>query len=91
MVVFIHASTDYDLIFADDERESNPTSFKFLQMARAWKNSQGAGGAPTSNTLRPTEPTAPSRQATAPRATSGRDRDDPGSGSDVASSHGGDD
>ncbi|EIM87553.1 pre-mRNA-splicing factor CLF1 [Stereum hirsutum FP-91666 SS1] len=34
---------DYDYIFADDERESNPTSFKFLQMAHAWKASGGGG------------------------------------------------
>lgn len=32
--------TDWELVFADDEREANPTSFKFLQMAHAWKNSQ---------------------------------------------------
>jgi crooked neck len=25
------------MVFKDDERESNPTSFKFLQMAHAWK------------------------------------------------------
>jgi crooked neck len=40
--------TDWELVFADDEREANPTSFKFLQMAHAWKNSQarktGASG-----------------------------------------------
>ncbi|PPQ88783.1 hypothetical protein CVT25_010469 [Psilocybe cyanescens] len=40
---------DWDLVFADDERESNPTSFKFMQMAHAWKQAQaknaGAGGA----------------------------------------------
>ena len=37
---------DWELVFADDEREANPTSFKFLQMAHAWKNSQAkkAGG-----------------------------------------------
>lgn len=35
--------SDYDYIFADDERESNPTSFKFLQMAHAWKASGGGG------------------------------------------------
>jgi crooked neck len=35
---------DWDLVFADDERESNPTSFKFLQMAHAWKQAQAAGG-----------------------------------------------
>ncbi|EGO00310.1 hypothetical protein SERLA73DRAFT_160233 [Serpula lacrymans var. lacrymans S7.3] len=38
---------DWELVFADDEREANPTSFKFLQMAHAWKNSQArkSGGA----------------------------------------------
>ncbi|KAI0252835.1 pre-mRNA-splicing factor CLF1 [Lactifluus subvellereus] len=38
---------DYDYIFADDEREANPTSFKFLQMAHAWAASKKAGGAGT--------------------------------------------
>jgi crooked neck len=36
---------DYDYIFADDEREANPTSFKFLQMAHAWAASKKAGDA----------------------------------------------
>ncbi|KAF9555447.1 pre-mRNA-splicing factor CLF1 [Agrocybe pediades] len=41
---------DWDLVFADDERESNPTTFKFMQMAHAWKQAQanknaGGGGA----------------------------------------------
>lgn len=36
---------DYDYIFADDEREANPTSFKFLQMAHAWAAGQTGGGA----------------------------------------------
>jgi len=36
---------DYDYIFADDEREANPTSFKFLQMAHAWAASRKAGEA----------------------------------------------
>jgi uncharacterized membrane protein len=39
------AVADYDYIFADDEREANPTSFKFLQMAHAWAASKKAGGA----------------------------------------------
>jgi crooked neck len=30
------------MLFADDEREANPTSFKLLQMAHAWKNAQAA-------------------------------------------------
>ncbi|KAL1746763.1 hypothetical protein HDZ31DRAFT_33503 [Schizophyllum fasciatum] len=43
---------DWDLVFADDEREANPTSFKFLQMAHAWRAAQeaqkngGGGNAP---------------------------------------------
>ncbi|KAI0759390.1 hypothetical protein BD413DRAFT_275416 [Trametes elegans] len=40
---------DWDIVFADDEREANPTSFKFLQMAHAWKAAQArSGGASTS-------------------------------------------
>jgi len=38
---------DYDYIFADDEREANPTSIKFLQMAHAWAASKKVGGAGT--------------------------------------------
>jgi crooked neck len=33
------------MLFADDEREANPTSFKLLQMAHAWKNAQANTGA----------------------------------------------
>ena len=36
---------DWDLVFADDEREANPTSFKFLQMAQAWASVKKTGGA----------------------------------------------
>ena len=41
---------DVEWVFADDERESNPTTFKFMAMAHAWKMSQaknndGGGGA----------------------------------------------
>ncbi|PPR00333.1 hypothetical protein CVT24_004616 [Panaeolus cyanescens] len=36
---------DYVLVFADDEKESNPSTFKFLQMAHAWKQAAGGGGA----------------------------------------------
>ncbi|KAJ6525605.1 hypothetical protein B0H19DRAFT_1007731 [Mycena capillaripes] len=65
---------DWDMVFADDERESNPTSFKFLQMAHAWKNAQAqsAGGGLALSGF-----TAASAQA---------DAEDH---SDVASSHGG--
>lgn len=33
---------DWELVFPDDERENNPTSFKFLQMAHMWKQQQAA-------------------------------------------------
>jgi crooked neck len=77
------------MVFADDERESNPTSFKFLQMAHAWKSAQskktgagGAGGGMLSG-------------FTAARDTSGDEvmkgsEEDADARSDVASSHGGD-
>ncbi|CAE7195865.1 unnamed protein product [Rhizoctonia solani] len=32
----------WDILFADDERDANPTSFKLLQMAHAWKEAQAA-------------------------------------------------
>lgn len=35
-----HHRSDWDLVFKDDERESNPASFKLLQMAHAWKKAQ---------------------------------------------------
>lgn len=40
---------DWDLVFADDERESNPTTFKFLQMAHAWKTQTAAASADTAS------------------------------------------
>jgi crooked neck len=33
------------MVFADDERKANPTGFKFLQMAHAWKESQAKNSA----------------------------------------------
>ena len=35
--------SDWDMVFADDERESNPTTFKFLQMAHAWSQAKKSG------------------------------------------------
>jgi crooked neck len=31
---------DWDIVFPDDEREANPASFKFLEMAHKWKTAQ---------------------------------------------------
>ena len=44
-------AVDWDLVFADDEREANPTSFKFLQMAQAWASVKKTGGAGGSTML----------------------------------------
>ena len=48
-VTQIYLFSDVEWVFADDERESNPTTFKFMAMAHAWKMSQaknndGGGG-----------------------------------------------
>ncbi|KAJ3751659.1 hypothetical protein EV360DRAFT_76034, partial [Lentinula raphanica] len=48
---------DWELVFADDERDNNPTSFKFLQMAHAWKNNQSKGGKSDSSTAPAPAPT----------------------------------
>ncbi|EIW53799.1 TPR-like protein [Trametes versicolor FP-101664 SS1] len=42
---------DWDIVFADDEREANPTTFKFLQMAHAWKAMQAKGAGASTNVL----------------------------------------
>jgi crooked neck len=38
-----HDLSDWDILFADDEREANPATFKFIQNALAWR-SKGSGG-----------------------------------------------
>ncbi|KAJ3710718.1 pre-mRNA-splicing factor CLF1 [Lentinula raphanica] len=48
---------DWELVFADDERDNNPTSFKFLQMAHAWKSNQSKGGKSDSSTAPAPAPT----------------------------------
>lgn len=77
------------MVFPDDEKESNPTSFQFLQMAHQWKKKQAEKAKPGPSEDS-TVPSAPSfTQATAP--TGGEDTDMRDASSDVASSHGGDD
>ena len=97
--------TDWDIVFADDERESNPTSFKFLQMAHAWKAAQAKNGSGTSSALSgfvAASNASANSSGAGPTSSSGgdggksepgdarEDRADDGS-SDVASSNGGDD
>ncbi|KIK68727.1 hypothetical protein GYMLUDRAFT_190062 [Collybiopsis luxurians FD-317 M1] len=66
---------DWDLVFADDERENNPASFKLLQMAHAWKNQQKSAatavGGGTASSVPP-----PSFVPSAPRATNGAEAGD---------------
>lgn len=38
------ALSDWDILFADDEREANPATFKFIQNALAWRVKEGGGG-----------------------------------------------
>lgn len=73
--------SDVEWVFADDERESNPTTFKFMAMAHAWKMSQaknndGGGGGGAANLL---------SGFTAAKVSVEKDVD---VNSDVASSHG---
>ena len=69
-------SLEWDMVFADDERESNPATFKLLQMAHAWSQAKkAAGGTLTGTTTAPTPKRPVDDDAT----------------SDVASSHGSDD
>ena len=71
------------MVFADDERESNPTTFKFLQMAHAWAQAKKTGGAPTLS--------APSGFVAASTSESKTADDDDDAHSDVASSQGDED
>jgi len=92
---------DWVMVFKDDERESNPTSFKFLQMAHAWKAkgkkalptlSGGAGGKADEEGDKEKEKGEDTNATKGKGKAKGRARDDgDDEGSDVASSHGGDD
>jgi len=90
---------DWVMVFKDDEREANPTSFKFLQMAHAWKAKgkkvlpilSGSGGG------KPDEEGDEGGDEDA-NGTEGKDKgkgkareDGDDEASDMASSHGGDD
>ncbi|KAG7094903.1 NineTeen Complex (NTC) component [Marasmius oreades] len=75
---------DWDLVFPDDERESNPASFKLLQMAHAWKNAQKSGSA-----SKPSEFLSSLSSSTQAQSSS-KDANSKNDGSDGASSSGGD-
>ena len=75
---------DWDLVFADDEREANPTSFKFLQMAQAWASVKKTGGAEGSSMLS-------GLVAQASKFKKAERRDSDAAMSDVASSEDGED
>ncbi|TFY58476.1 hypothetical protein EVJ58_g6398 [Rhodofomes roseus] len=85
----------WDMVFPDDERESNPTSFQFLQMAHLWKKKQAEkakadhseGASHSTNDPEPPSVTGASAPSTEEQDTDMRDES---SLSDVASSHGDD-
>lgn len=88
---------DWDMVFKDDERDSNPTSFKFLQMAHAWKAKGkkvlpilgGAGGkADEEDDKEKAGDMDAAKERDRGKKKARDDGDD--EGSDVASSHGGD-
>lgn len=68
------------MVFPDDLRESNPGTYKFLQMAQAWR-AQG------SSILRPAVSSAPSRPSESENVAMDDDEQDE---QDEASSSGGD-
>ena len=92
---------DWVMVFKDDERESNPTSFKFLQMAHAWKAKGkkavptfggGAGGKADGEGDREKEKGEDTDLTKGKGKGREKHRDNSDDeGSDVASSHGGDD
>ncbi|TDL16882.1 pre-mRNA-splicing factor CLF1 [Rickenella mellea] len=79
----------WDMVFADDERESNPASFKFLEMAHKWKKLQVTGSSAASTLLAPPKTTEPplsdKPSATTTTTEDNADKDDD---SDMASSDG---
>lgn len=90
---------DWVMVFKDDERESNPTSYKFLQMARAWKAKGGVvlpiSGGTDGKADQEGDKEKGRDEDTNTRKERGKDKekardDGDDDGSDVASSHGGD-
>ncbi|GJE86973.1 TPR-like protein [Phanerochaete sordida] len=77
---------DWDMVFADDERESNPATFKFLQFAHQWAQAKKTGAAPSAVLPIASRSTQESEQANSAK---GSREDD--AASDVASSQGDDD
>jgi len=84
------AVLDWDMVFPDDERESNPTSFQFLQMAHAWKKSQASKSkeTPTDTSQRDAGERVVGTSANGSGSHARKQSDD--ATSDVASSHGDD-
>ncbi|KZT01353.1 TPR-like protein [Laetiporus sulphureus 93-53] len=81
---------DWDMVFPDDERESNPTSFQFLQMAHAWKKAQAAKSKDQQAHAQPKE--EPKESSTKAEELNGNgpagEDEDAASASDASSSHG---
>jgi crooked neck len=83
---------DWDMVFADDERESNPASFKFLEMAHKWKKLQVTGSSAASTLLAPPKAAEPPPTSDKPSAitttTTTEENADKDDDSDMASSDG---
>ena len=86
------------MVFADDERESNPTTFKFLQAAHAWKKAGAAAPSAVLANLSHSASTARDSNGAKAKDLPANDADDDDddddaadrTGSDVASSQGDD-
>jgi crooked neck len=50
LVLMNPSCSEHVFVFPDDEKESHPTSFKFLQIAHAWKEAQKKKQAEASST-----------------------------------------
>lgn len=72
------------MVFPDDEREANPASFKFLEMAHKWKQMQAAKGGNSSLGALLSAPKS------APALTENAEESKEDSDSEMASSAGGD-
>ncbi|CAL1701447.1 unnamed protein product [Somion occarium] len=77
---------DWDMVFADDEREAHPTTFKFLQMAHAWSQAKKSGQTVPPSALLSGVPQA-QRPSTSPEKVSAAAHDDGDDASSVASSN----
>ena len=73
---------DWDMAFPDDEREANPASFKFLEMAHKWKRAQASGGGGLLAGLSSSGPDQSTTETSSATQQNARNGDDDGSDED---------